>query len=99
MRRTSVTAAVTQPPSSPGNSSVTSCHHLVTPACPSGAVNLPLSYSACQPGSMQPRFTSDLLFLLIHATEGVGVWCVGGLVARRKDSCVRTCLSPSITGY
>lgn len=51
------------PPSSPGNFSVTSCHHPVTPR-PCHPVTYPLSNWACQPIVMRPG--SPLTFCFFH---------------------------------
>lgn len=51
------------PLSSPGNFSVTSCHHLVAP-CPCHLVTYPLSNWACQPVVMRPG--SPLTFCFFH---------------------------------
>lgn len=49
------------PPSSPGNFSVTSCHHLVTPR-PCHPVTYPLSNWACQPIVVHPGSPLTLCF-------------------------------------
>lgn len=66
------------PPSSPGNFSVTSCHHLVTPR-PCHPVTYPLSNQACQPIVMQPG--SPLTFCFFHTRYGEKSRGAGGRAA------------------